>query len=140
VAQKNKVDGVNVTSITVVASIDPEILENLIDTEKIGADLVDGCTDKSVMEYLEYMQERSASVTAEYVNAVVLAKVSFTMPGKGLALRVTKAVADYCLFCRPDQCIFTNSYVDDNSCLISEYLASYFITMTSHRDIYIYLC
>jgi hypothetical protein len=24
------------------------------------------------------------------------------------------------LFCRPDQCSLTNSYVDDNSCLISE--------------------
>jgi serine/threonine protein kinase len=24
------------------------------------------------------------------------------------------------VFCRPDQCSLTNSYVDDNSCLISE--------------------
>jgi hypothetical protein len=27
------------------------------------------------------------------------------------------------VFCRTDQCSLTNSYVDDNSCLISEYLA-----------------
>jgi hypothetical protein len=27
---------------------------------------------------------------------------------------------DKVLFCRPDQCSLTNSYVDDNSCLISE--------------------
>jgi hypothetical protein len=33
VAQNNKADGVNVTPITVVASIDPELLENLIDME-----------------------------------------------------------------------------------------------------------
>jgi hypothetical protein len=33
VAQNNKADGINVTSITVVASIDPELLENLIDIE-----------------------------------------------------------------------------------------------------------
>jgi hypothetical protein len=33
VAQKNKADGVNVTPITVVASIDPELLENHIDME-----------------------------------------------------------------------------------------------------------
>jgi hypothetical protein len=32
-----------------VASIDPELLENLIDMEKIDADLVDDCTDESVM-------------------------------------------------------------------------------------------
>jgi hypothetical protein len=30
VAQNNKADGVNVTPITVVASIDPELLENLM--------------------------------------------------------------------------------------------------------------
>jgi hypothetical protein len=34
VAQNNKADGVNVTPITVVASIDPELLENIIDTER----------------------------------------------------------------------------------------------------------
>jgi hypothetical protein len=139
------------------------------------------------MEYLESTQERSASVTAEYVKAEVLAMVSFTMSEKDPELRITKAVADYYslhknlsldsingkpknavehlvsvikpatlnaliesklemnkselkkdflefvdylqkmtiihdehLFCRPDQCSLTNSYVDDNSCLISE--------------------
>jgi hypothetical protein len=40
VAQKIKADGVNVAPITVVASIDPELLENLIDMEKIDADSV----------------------------------------------------------------------------------------------------
>jgi hypothetical protein len=47
------------------------------------------------MGYLESTQERSASVTAEYVKAEVLAKVSFAMSEKDPALRVTKAVADY---------------------------------------------
>jgi uncharacterized membrane protein YgcG len=47
------------------------------------------------MEYLEPTQQRSASVTAEYVKAEELAKVSFTMSEKDLNLRVTKAVADY---------------------------------------------
>jgi hypothetical protein len=32
VAQNNKADGVNVTPITVVASIDPKLLVNLINT------------------------------------------------------------------------------------------------------------
>jgi hypothetical protein len=50
--------------ITVVASADPELLENLIDVEMIDADSVDDCTDKSVMKYLKSMQERDASVTA----------------------------------------------------------------------------
>jgi hypothetical protein len=76
VAQNNNAEGVNVTPITVVASIDPEFLENLIDMEKIDADSVDDCTDESMMEFL--------------------------------------------VFCRPEQCSLTNSYVDDNSCLISE--------------------
>jgi hypothetical protein len=35
VAQNNKADGVNVTPITVIASINPELLENLIDMEEI---------------------------------------------------------------------------------------------------------
>jgi hypothetical protein len=37
-AQNNKVDGVNVTPITVVVSIDPELLENLIDMEVTSAE------------------------------------------------------------------------------------------------------
>jgi hypothetical protein len=95
VAQNNKEDGVNVTSITVVASIDPELLENLIDTDEIDANLVDDCTDESVMEFFESTQERDASVTAEFVKAEVLAKVTFAMSEKDPALRVMKAVADY---------------------------------------------
>jgi hypothetical protein len=59
VAQNNKTDGVNATPITVVASIDPELLENLIDMEEIDTESVDNCTDESVMEFLESTQERS---------------------------------------------------------------------------------
>jgi hypothetical protein len=95
VAQNNKADGVNVTPITVVASIDPELLENHIDMEKIDADSVDDCTDESVMDFLESTQERDASFTAEFVKAEVLAKVTFAMSKKGPALHVMKAVADY---------------------------------------------
>jgi hypothetical protein len=71
VAQNNKADGVNVTPITVVASNDPQLLENLINMEKIDADSVDDCTDEGVMEYLESTQERDTSVTAEYVETEV---------------------------------------------------------------------
>jgi hypothetical protein len=95
VAQNNKADGVNVTPITVVASIDPELLENLIDMQKIDANSVDDCTDEIVMEFLESTQERDTSVTAEFVKAEVLAKVTFAMSEKDPAFRVMKAVADY---------------------------------------------
>jgi hypothetical protein len=81
--------------VTVVASINPEAVENLIDMEEIDANSVDDCTDESVMEFLESTQERDASVTAEFVNAEVLAKVTFAMSEKDPALRVLKAVADY---------------------------------------------
>jgi hypothetical protein len=91
VAQNNKAAGVNVTPITVVASIYPELLENLIDMEKIDADSVDDCTDESVMEFLESTQERDASVTAELLKAEVLAKETFAMSEKDPALRVMKA-------------------------------------------------
>jgi hypothetical protein len=94
VAQNNKADGVNVTPITVVASIDPDLLESLIDMEKIDADSVDNCTDESVMEFLESTQERDASVTAEFVKAEELTKVTFAMSEKDPALRVMNAVAD----------------------------------------------
>jgi hypothetical protein len=94
-AYNNKADSVNVTPITVVASMDPELLEYLIDMEKIDADSLDDCTDESVMEFLESTQERDASVTAELVKAEVLAKVTFAMSEKDPALRVMKAVADY---------------------------------------------
>jgi uncharacterized membrane protein YgcG len=76
-------------------SIDTMIFENLIDMEEIDAESVDDCTDESVMAFLEFTQERDASVTAEFVKAEVLAKVSFTMSEKDPALRVMKAVADY---------------------------------------------
>jgi hypothetical protein len=95
VSQNNKADGVNVTPITVVASIDPELLAKLIDMEKIDTDSVDDCTDESVMEFLESTQERDVSVSAEFVKAEVLAKVTFAMSEKDPALRVMKAVADY---------------------------------------------
>jgi hypothetical protein len=35
------------------ASIDPELLVNLIDMKEIDAESVDDCADGSVMEYLE---------------------------------------------------------------------------------------
>jgi hypothetical protein len=50
VAESNKADGVNVMPITVVASIDPVLLENLIDMEEIDAKSVDDCAGESVME------------------------------------------------------------------------------------------
>jgi hypothetical protein len=50
----------NVTSVTVVASIDPKLLENLIDMEKIGADSVDDCTDEIILLLPESTQERGA--------------------------------------------------------------------------------
>jgi hypothetical protein len=111
VAQKIKADGVNVTPITVVASIDPELLENLIDMEEIEADSVHVCTNESVTDFLESRQERDASVTAEFVNAEVQTKVTFAMSEKEPALRAMKADADYyslhrnmiLVFCRPDQ-------------------------------------
>jgi hypothetical protein len=63
--------------------------------EEIDANSVDDCTDESVMEFLESTQERDASVTAEFVKAEVLAKVTFAMSEKDPALRVLKAVAGY---------------------------------------------
>jgi hypothetical protein len=74
VAQNNKADGINVTPITVMNSIDLQLLENLINMEEIAAESVENCTDESVIEFLEFTQERDASVTAEFVKAEVLAK------------------------------------------------------------------
>jgi hypothetical protein len=47
VAQNNKADGVNDTPITVVASIDPEFHENLIDIEEI--DVYHSCRHRGKM-------------------------------------------------------------------------------------------
>jgi hypothetical protein len=63
----------------VVASIDPKLLENLTGMEGIDAESVEDCTNESVVEFLESTQERDASVTAEFVKAEVLAKVTFAM-------------------------------------------------------------
>jgi hypothetical protein len=47
------------------------------------------------MEFLESTQKRDASVTAEFVKAEELAKVTLTISEKDPALRVMKALADY---------------------------------------------
>jgi hypothetical protein len=60
---EQQADSVNVTPITVVASIDPELLENLIDMENNHENSVDDFIDESVMEFLESTQERDASVS-----------------------------------------------------------------------------
>jgi hypothetical protein len=73
----------------VVASIDPELLENLIDMDEIDAESVDNSTDESVMEFLESTQERDASVTADFVKAEVLAKVTFAISEKDPAFFAT---------------------------------------------------
>jgi hypothetical protein len=75
--------------------MDSVLLETLIDMEEINAASVQDCTDESVIEFLQSTQERDASVTAEFVKAEVLAKVTFAMSEKYPALRVVKAVADY---------------------------------------------
>jgi hypothetical protein len=77
--------------------------------EKIDADSVDDCTDESVVEFLKSTQERDASVTAEFVKAEVLAKVTFAVSEKDPACSAART-----------NIVFTNSYVDNNSCLISE--------------------
>jgi hypothetical protein len=95
VAHNNKADGVTVTPITVVAWINPELLENHIYLEEIDAESVDDCTDERVMEFLVLTQQRDASATAEFVKAKVLAKLTFVMLEKDPSLRAMKAVADY---------------------------------------------
>jgi uncharacterized membrane protein YgcG len=76
--------------------------------EKIDANSVDDCTDKCAMEFLESKKERDASVTAEFVKAKVLAKVTFAMSEKDTVLRVMKAVADYPLLHRNLRLDFIN--------------------------------
>jgi hypothetical protein len=88
------VDCINVTPITVVASIDLELLENLIDMDEIDAESVKDYTDDSILEFLESAQESDSSVTAEFVKVEVLAKVTFAMSENDPALRVMKTVAD----------------------------------------------
>jgi hypothetical protein len=58
-------------------------------------DSVDDCTDERVMEFLDSTQERGVSVTAEFVEAEELAKVTFARSEMDPSLRVMKAVADY---------------------------------------------
>jgi hypothetical protein len=84
----------NITPTFVVASIGPELLESLIDMEKIDVDSVEDCTDANVMDFPEFRQEHNASVSAEFVKAEVLAKVLFAISENDPALRVMKTVAD----------------------------------------------
>jgi hypothetical protein len=74
----------------------------------IDAELVADCTDESVMDFLESTQERDASVTAEFVKAEVLAKVTFAMSENDPALRVMKIVAEYYSFHRNLRLDFIN--------------------------------
>jgi hypothetical protein len=58
-----------------VLSIDPELLEKLIDMEEIDEDSVNDSTDESVIGYLKSTQEKDSSVMAEHVKFEMLAKV-----------------------------------------------------------------
>jgi hypothetical protein len=89
------VDGVIDASITVVTSIDLEMLANLIAMEKSDEDSVGNYTDEIVMNFLEYTQELDASVPAEFVKAELLARGTrmgsrggrrFSIPGVFTAL------------------------------------------------------
>jgi hypothetical protein len=60
------------------------------------------------MEFLASTQKRDASVTAEFVKAEVLAKVTSAMSEKDPVLRVMKAVADYYSLHRNLRLDFTN--------------------------------
>jgi hypothetical protein len=95
VAQNTKANSVNFTPIAVVASFESMLLKNLIDMQVIDAESIEDCTDESVMEFFISTQGRDASVTAEFLKAEVLAKVTFAMSEKDPALRVMKAFADY---------------------------------------------
>jgi hypothetical protein len=94
VPESNKADGVNITPITQVAWIVRELLENLIDMEKIDANSIDDCTSESGMEYLESAQERYASVTADISkpNCWRRCRVKYR---ERILRCITKAVADY---------------------------------------------
>jgi hypothetical protein len=48
-----------------------------------------------------------------YLHRPSAGKLTSTFPQERMSKK-------YTVFCRPDQCSLTNSYVDDNSCLISE--------------------
>jgi hypothetical protein len=63
--------------------------------KEMNAESIEDCTDESVREFLESTQECDASVTADFITAEVLAKVTFPMSEKDPALRVLKAVSDY---------------------------------------------
>jgi hypothetical protein len=83
-------------------------VEQLIDIKEIDAESVKDCTDESVMDFLESRQECDASVTAEFVKAEELAKVTFAMSEKDPALRVMKALADYYSLHRNQRLDFIN--------------------------------
>jgi hypothetical protein len=52
---------VSVTPIPVVASLDPELLKDLIEMEEIDAESVDDCTDESVIEILKSKNSKRLS-------------------------------------------------------------------------------
>jgi hypothetical protein len=76
--------------------------------EDIDAESVEDRTDESVMDFFESTQERDASVSAGFVKAEVLAKVTFAMLENDPVLRVMKAVVDYCLLRRNLRLDFIN--------------------------------
>jgi hypothetical protein len=101
VKENNKAEGVNITPTTVVASLDPDLLENLACMGKIkDAVCAEDCTDEKLMSYHKSNQCKDAALTAEDIKNEVRSKVVFHMSEKDPALRVTKAVGDYMMLHR----------------------------------------
>jgi hypothetical protein len=96
VKENNKAEGVNITRTTVVASLHPDLLENLACMGKIkDAECAEDCTDENVMSYLKSTQCKDEALTVEDIKNEVRSKVVFHMSEKDPALRVTKAVGDH---------------------------------------------
>jgi hypothetical protein len=83
------------THTTVMASMDPDLLLNLIDLGEIqSVSSIASCNDDAVIKYLQGTQDENPQLTAEDLEREVKAKVQYRLSENNTELRVTSAVGD----------------------------------------------
>jgi hypothetical protein len=112
IQEANKTAGVQMTPTTVMASMDPDLLLNLIDLGEIqGVSSLANCNDDAVIKHLQGTQDQNPQLTAEDLEREVKAKVQYRLSEKNPELRVTSAVGDLLTLLRR---INMKNFIKDN--------------------------
>jgi hypothetical protein len=101
-------EGQKTIAASLVSCKDPDLLQNLVWTEKIeGCDDVDDVTDTHLGTWIKKpLGEAAAAAATEDIAEMVLRKVRINMQEKNSGMRIYQLVSDYLTLSREQGCTF----------------------------------